>query len=145
MSTFMVTSLPVSGDDYPSSPMSSISPPALLSHLEFNFIPLAPSLSLSEVAQSCPTLCNPMDWMEPTRLLRPWNFPGKSTGVGCHFLLQRILPTRELAPTCSKILPHKQLPFLRPPLQGVPPPSSPLTCSSLFHYYSKPTEEKNLI
>ena len=26
----------------------------------------------------------------PTRLLCPWNFPGKSTGVGCHFLLQVI-------------------------------------------------------
>ena len=25
--------------------------------------------------------------LEPTRLLRPWDFPGKSTGVGCHFLL----------------------------------------------------------
>ena len=24
--------------------------------------------------------------LEPTRLLRPWDFPGKSTGVGCHFL-----------------------------------------------------------
>ena len=24
----------------------------------------------------------------PTRLLRSWYFPGKSTGVGCHFLLQ---------------------------------------------------------
>ena len=24
----------------------------------------------------------------PTRLLHPWNFPGKSLGVGCHFLLQ---------------------------------------------------------
>ena len=23
----------------------------------------------------------------PTRLLHPWDFPGKSTGVGCHFLL----------------------------------------------------------
>ena len=23
-----------------------------------------------------------------TRFLRPWNFLGKSTGVGCHFLLQ---------------------------------------------------------
>ena len=37
--------------------------------------------SESEVAQSCPTLCgNPMD----TRLLCPWDFLGKSTGVGCH-------------------------------------------------------------
>ena len=23
-------------------------------------------------------------WTAPTRLLRPWDFPGKSTGVGCH-------------------------------------------------------------
>ena len=38
----------------------------------------------SEVAQSCPTLCDPMD----TRLLHPWDFLGKSTGVGCLFLLQ---------------------------------------------------------
>ena len=28
----------------------------------------------------------------PTRLLCPWNFPGKDTGVECHFLLQGIFP-----------------------------------------------------
>ena len=27
-------------------------------------------------------------WLQPTRLLHPWDFPGKNTGVGCHFLLQ---------------------------------------------------------
>ena len=27
-------------------------------------------------------------------LLCPWDSPGKSTGVGCHFLLQRIVPTQ---------------------------------------------------
>ena len=27
-------------------------------------------------------------------LLCPWDFPGKSTGVGCHFLLQGIFPTQ---------------------------------------------------
>ena len=27
--------------------------------------------------------------LQPTRLLRPWDFPGKSTGVGCHCLLQK--------------------------------------------------------
>ena len=40
----------------------------------------------SEVAQPCPT-----QWshgLQPTRLLCPWDFPGKSTGVGCHCLLQ---------------------------------------------------------
>ena len=30
--------------------------------------------------------CDPMDCT--ARLLSPWDFPGKSTGVGCHFLLQ---------------------------------------------------------
>ena len=26
--------------------------------------------------------------LQPTRLRRPWDSPGKNTGVGCHFLLQ---------------------------------------------------------
>ena len=41
----------------------------------------------SEVAQPCPTLSNPMDYQgeESTRLLHPRDFPGKSTGVGCHW------------------------------------------------------------
>ena len=43
--------------------------------------------SESEVAQSCPTLSDPMG-LQPTRLLRPWDFPGKSTGVGSHCLLR---------------------------------------------------------
>ena len=29
----------------------------------------------------------------PTKLLWPWNFPDKNTGMGCHFLLQGIFPT----------------------------------------------------
>ena len=28
-----------------------------------------------------------LHWLQPTRLLCPWDFPGKSTGVGCHCLL----------------------------------------------------------
>ena len=36
------------------------------------------SESESEVAQSCPR----PHGLQPTRLLRPWDFPGKSTGVG---------------------------------------------------------------
>ena len=32
--------------------------------------------------QSCPTLC------DPTRLPRPWDSPGKNTGVACHFHIQ---------------------------------------------------------
>ena len=29
--------------------------------------------------------------LQPTRALHPWDFPGKSTGVGCHVLLQNLL------------------------------------------------------
>ena len=29
--------------------------------------------------------------LPPSRLPCPWNFPGKSTGVGCHWLLQTLL------------------------------------------------------
>ena len=32
--------------------------------------------------------------LKPTRLLCPWDFPGKNIGVGCHFLLQGIFPTQ---------------------------------------------------
>ena len=32
--------------------------------------------------------------LSPTRLLRPWDSPGKNTGVGCHFLLQGIFLTQ---------------------------------------------------
>ena len=35
--------------------------------------------SESEVAKSCPT--QQPHGLQPTRLLRPWDFPGKSTGV----------------------------------------------------------------
>ena len=36
------------------------------------------------------------------KLLRPWDFQGKSTGVGCHFLLQRIFPTQGSNPGLSR-------------------------------------------
>ena len=44
-------------------------------------------------AQLRPTLCNLMD-SPPARLLCPLSFLGKSTGVGCHFLLQGIFLTQ---------------------------------------------------
>ena len=36
---------------------------------------------------------------QPTRLPRPWDSPGKNTGVGCHFLLQcmKVKSEREVA------------------------------------------------
>ena len=41
------------------------------------------------IVKLCPTLLWPCG-LYPTRLLCPWDFPGKNTGVGCHFLLQGI-------------------------------------------------------
>ena len=32
--------------------------------------------------------------LKPTRLLCPWDLPGKDTGVGCHFLLQGVFPNQ---------------------------------------------------
>ena len=32
--------------------------------------------------------------LQHTKLLYPWNFPGKNIGMGCHFLLQGICPTQ---------------------------------------------------
>ena len=47
-------------------------------------------------AQLCPSLGDPMDRLQSVRLHCPWGFPGKNTGVGCHFLLQGIFPTQGL-------------------------------------------------
>ena len=44
------------------------------------------------IAQSCLTLCDSMD----SRLLHAWDFQGKNTGMGCHFLLQGNLPDLEI-------------------------------------------------
>ena len=44
-------------------------------------------------AQSCLTLCNPMDYSPPAFSV-PWDSPGKNIGVGCRFLLQGIFPTQ---------------------------------------------------
>ena len=120
--------------------------------------------SESEVAQSCPTLCDPMDCSllgssvheilqakilecvatsfsnstyaaaaaaakslqvvsnsvqphirQPTRLPRPWDSPGKNTGVGCPCLLQCMKVKSEVAQSC---------PTLSDPMDCSPPGSS---------------------
>ena len=42
---------------------------------------------------------------QPTRLPRPWNSPGKNTGVGCHFLLQcmKVKSESEVAQSCPTL------------------------------------------
>ena len=47
--------------------------------------------------QLWPTLCDPMECSPPGSSVHG-DSPGKNTGVGCHFLLQRIFPTQGLNP-----------------------------------------------
>ena len=49
--------------------------------------------------------------LQPTRLPRPWDSPGKNTGVGCHFLLQ-----------CMKVKSESEV------AQSCPTPSDPMDC-----------------
>ena len=59
------------------------------------------------VAWLCLTLGNPAD--QSTRLLCPYDSPGKNTGVDCHSLLQRIFPSQRSNPGllhCRQILYH---------------------------------------
>ena len=54
---------------------------------------------------------------QPTRLSRPWDSPGKNTGVGCHFLLHcmKVKNESEVAQSC---------PTLSNPMDCSPPGSS---------------------
>ena len=45
-------------------------------------------------SQSCPTLSTP--WTVAQQALLSMDFPGKNTGVGCHFLFLGICPTQGL-------------------------------------------------
>ena len=65
----------------------------------------------------------------PTRLPRPWDSPGKNTGVGCHFLLQRmkVKSKSEVTQSC---------PTLSDPMDGSPPGSSSMGFSKQ-EYWSR--------
>ena len=63
---------------------------------------------------------------QPTRLPRPWDSPGKNTGVGCHFLLQymKVKSESEVAQSC---------PTLRDPMDcSLTPASRAKTTSHLL-------------
>ena len=60
--------------------------------------------------QLCLTLCDPTDGSHQAP--RPWDSPGKNTGVGCHFLLQ-----------CMKVKSEREV------AQLYPTPSDPMDCS----------------
>ena len=53
----------------------------------FSGLPQGHINSSGLAAQSCLTLCDPLEY-RPSRLLCPWYFSGKITGVGCFLLHQ---------------------------------------------------------
>ena len=51
----------------------------------------------AQLLQLCLTPCDPVDCSPPS-LLCPWDFSGKDTGVGCHFVLQGMFLAQGLSP-----------------------------------------------
>ena len=78
-------------------------------NLEIVFWDPAAAATAAKSLQSCPTLYDPIDvWphrQQPARLPRPWDSPGKNTGVGCHFLLQcmKVKSESEVAQSCPTL------------------------------------------
>ena len=66
-------------------------------------------------------------WTVAYSLLCPWDFPGKSTGVGCHFLLQRIFPTQG----SNLALPHCRQTLYPLSHGGSPMKNVPCQCCSV--------------
>ena len=61
--------------------------------LEHSCTPCIPCVCASSVTSVVSESLQPHG-MQPTRLLCSWDFPGKNTGMGYHFLLQGIFPTQ---------------------------------------------------
>ena len=68
----------------------------------------------------------------PTRLLCPWEFPGKNTGVGRHFLLQGIFPTQG---SNTGLLFCKRSPALQADSLPTEPPCKPIMFFPSFYYF----------
>ena len=76
-------------------------------------------IAAAKSLQSCPTLCDPHR-RQPTRLPRPWDSPGKNTGVGCHFLLQcmKVKSESEDAQSCLTVATPWTAAYQAPPSMG---------------------------
>ena len=73
---------------------------------ESALIPRLFTFSFSVCVCACSVVPNSV-WphgLWPTRLLCPWDLPGKNIGVGCHFPLQRIFPTQGSSPCLLPLL-----------------------------------------
>ena len=67
-----------------------------------SFLPRLPRDSIVKVKSLSRVRLLVTPWTVAYQLFCPWGFPGKTTGVGCHFFLQGIFPTQGSNPG----LPH---------------------------------------
>ena len=58
--------------------------------------------------------------LEPTRLLCPWEFSGKNSGVGCQFLTQGIFPSQGSNPCISCLLLYRRILYMLEPSEKPP-------------------------
>ena len=58
----------------------------------------------AKLRQLCTNSVQPHS-QQPTRLLRPWDSPGKNSGVGCHFLLHcmKVKSESEVTQSCPTL------------------------------------------
>ena len=79
-----------------------------------------PAAAAVKSLQPCPTLCDPIDGSPPGS--RPWDSPGKNTGVGCHFLLQcmKVKSESEVAQSCPILSDLMDYSLQVPPSMGFP-------------------------
>ena len=75
---------------------------------------------------------------QPTRLPRPWDSPGKNTGVGCHFLLQcmQVKSEREVAQLHPTLSDPITAAHQAPPSMGFSSKSTGVGCHCLLLYLS---------
>ena len=73
----------------------------------------------AKLLQSCSTLCDPIDGSPPGSP-RPWDSPGKNTGVGCHFFLQcmKVKSESEVAQSCQTLETPWTAAYQAPPSMG---------------------------
>ena len=109
-----------------------------------NYIPI----NLEEMGKFLETCCcccqvasvvsnsvQPHRW-QPTRLPRPWDSPGKNTGVGCHFFLQcmKVKSESEVAQSCLTLRdPHGLQPTRLLCPWDFPGKSTGVGCHCLLH------------
>ena len=93
----------------------------LWSSFGLSFQPPPPPGLWIELNWSCSVMSNSLRpyGLQPTRFLHPWDFPGNSPGVDCHFLLQGIFLTQGSKPG----LPHCRQTLYHLSHQGSPPPN----------------------